>query len=109
MEPIREEKMTDTIDDSLGALKAEVTSLCEEHNLSPDEAEFRVEITHNLELISLTTMIGMDDLIEGIEDVVKETDEEAMIFFVSPGPEDDLHITIRVGFFDSMSRWFVWV
>lgn len=36
--------MTDTIDDSLGALRNEIEEFCEEHDLEPDEADLIIRI-----------------------------------------------------------------
>lgn len=64
--------MTDIIDDSLGALGDEIEEFCEEHDLEPDEAEFNLEISYNLEFISSATINRMENLIEGLEETIKE-------------------------------------
>jgi len=96
--------MTDTIDDSLEALRDEISQFCEEHDIEPDEAEFNLEISYNLEFISSATINGIENLIEGLEETIKGMDTEAIIFFISKGDKADL--IIRIGLFRDMGRWF---
>jgi len=87
--------MTDTIDDVLKELRGDLREFCEEHDLEKEEAEFNLEISYNLESISSTTINGIDDLIEGIEETIKEMDTEALLFFISSG--DEAELIIRIG------------
>jgi hypothetical protein len=88
--------MTDTIDEALEELKGDINGFCEEHDLEEEEAEFLLEISYNLDSISSATINGIDDLIEGIEETIKEMDTEALLFFISSGDEADLIIRIGI-------------
>jgi len=99
--------MTDTINDSLEALRDEIGEFCKECGLEIEETEFHIEISDNLEILSSSEVLGFKNLRDEILRAIAERSAEAMFFFITSNDEAD--IVIRIGLFRDIGTWFAWV